>query len=86
MSRDLTSAEWAEQLLQPRRMELDHQTAVLGYVREQAFLEGVTAHLRDTYWKCPFCHDGTANLPEHLITCEQVPEHLREELPKVEPR
>lgn len=81
MSRDNTSAEWMEDLLRHPRQQLEQLERTIGYIRGQAFKEGATAHLRGTWWECPFCKEGVPNLPQHLILCEEVPEHLREDLP-----
>ena len=79
VSRDFTSAEWMETLLRHPRQQLAELERTIRYIREQAFREGATAHLRGSYQECPFCKEGAADLPRHLILCEEVPEHLRED-------
>lgn len=81
MSRDFTSQEWADELRREPEQELDRVTRYGRYIRRAAFLEGMTAHLRNDLWPCPFCQEATTDLPGHLVACGEVPEHLREGSP-----
>lgn len=83
MSRDLTSEEWAEDILRPEQERVQRLERYLSYVRQQAYYEGLTHHLRPgkqggLLHECPFCSaEEAGGLFAHLIACEEVPEHLR---------
>ncbi|NUR38794.1 MAG: hypothetical protein HOV73_01740 [Streptomyces sp.] len=84
MSRDMTSEEWAEELIGKRRLYLEQFERKVSYVRRQAYYEGLTHHLRPgmqgtPLYECPFCSAEETDLHTHLITCEEVPLHLRVE-------
>lgn len=84
MSRDLTSEEWAEALTGKRRREVEEFERLVSYVRREAYYEGLTHHLRagkngTPFHECPFCSAEEVDLHTHLITCEEVPPHLRGE-------
>jgi hypothetical protein len=84
VSRDLTSAEWVENLVGPRERELEELKRHLSYVRQRAYYEGLTHHLRPgvqgtPFHECPFCSAEEVDLHGHLITCEDVPPELRGE-------
>lgn len=88
VSRDLTSAEWAEEILRPRELELVDLKRRISYVRRRAYYEGLTAHLRPgnadgAAHSCPFCSEEWPDLHDHLIICQEVPDELREPLPPV---
>lgn len=82
MSRDFNSQEWAEVILRPREQELDQLKRTLSYVQREAYYEGLTVHLRPglqgtPFHECPFCSSEELDLHQHLITCGEVPEHLK---------
>ena len=87
MSRDMTSGEWLEELVRPRKMALEELERHLSYIRQQAYYEGLTHHLRpgrggEPFHVCPFCsYEAPASLHDHLITCEEVPQHFHEQAP-----
>jgi hypothetical protein len=84
MSRDNSSEEWAEAILRSRRQEFEELERYVGYVRRQAYYEGLTDHLRPgkqgtPFHECPFCSAEELDLHTHLITCEEVPPELKGE-------
>lgn len=81
----MTSQEWADALVRGPEQELQEFKRRVSYVRRQAYYEGLTAHLRPgkggtPFHECPFCSAEELNLHNHLITCNDVPEELREPL------
>jgi hypothetical protein len=84
MSRDHSSQDWAEAILSSRRLEFEELERYVGYVRQQAYYEGLTAHLRPgqhgtPFHECPWCSSEELDLKAHLLTCEEVPPELRGE-------
>lgn len=85
MIRDFTALDWMDTILRPREKEVEKLRSHLGYMRKQAYYEGLTRHLRPgeqgrPEYECPFCSDMVNDLPNHLILCEEVPGELRQPL------